>query len=345
MDSAVQNILSRFPGKRILVVGDVMLDEYLWGSVRRISQEAPVPVVDLHKRSFVPGGAANTAANLAGLQAQVYLVGIRGDDETGKRLAHSLSESAIHLDGLLVEKNRPTTSKMRIIAHSQQVVRVDHEERNAIAADVEDQLLKVIAKRMPEVDGCILSDYAKGVMTRKVAQAVIQQANQRGIAVVVDPKGADFAKYRGATLIKPNMQEAALSIRLEEASAEQMVVAGQYLLATLGCAGVLITCGAAGMSLFERVDGEPIQIPAAAREVYDVTGAGDTVASTMVMALTAGASLEQAARLASHAAGIIIGRVGTSAVRLQELTCTSASTPADVNKPASHFVSKEHKGR
>ena len=177
----------------------------------------------------------------------------------------------------------------------------------------------MIVKRLPEVDGCIISDYAKGVMTPKLAQSVIQRANQRGVPVVVDPKGTDFAKYQGATLIKPNMQEAGLYLKQEVASQQEVVLAGQCLLTTLGCAGVLITCGAAGMSLFERPDAKPIHIPAAAREVYDVTGAGDTVASTMIMAMTGGATLEQAARLASRAAGIIVGRVGTSAVRWQEL--------------------------
>jgi D-beta-D-heptose 7-phosphate kinase/D-beta-D-heptose 1-phosphate adenosyltransferase len=247
LDPALKNLLSRFPGKRILVVGDVMLDEYLWGFVRRISPEAPVPVVDLHKRTYVPGGAANTAANLAGLQAEVYLVGIRGGDETGKRLHHCLSESGIHLDGLLVEKNRPTTSKMRIIAHSQQVVRVDHEQRDGIPSGLEERLLGVIVKRLPEVDGCIISDYAKGVMTPLLTQSVIQKANQRGIPVVVDPKptefanGTEYAKYHGATLFKPNLREAGLSIKREVVTAEELVLAGKCLLATLDSAGVLIT--------------------------------------------------------------------------------------------------------
>ena len=318
LDPALKNILSRFPGKRILVVGDVMLDEYLWGFVRRISPEAPVPVVDLHKRTYVPGGAANTAANLAGLLGEVHLVGIRGGDENGKRLQHCLSESGIHLDGVLVEKNRPTTSKMRIIAHSQQVVRVDHEQRDGIPSALEERLLGVIAKRLPEVDGCVISDYAKGVITPRLAQSVIQQANARGIPVVVDPKGTDFAKYQRATVIKPNMQEAGLFLKQEVASVKDVVEVGRCLLALLESAGILITRGAAGMSLVEP-GGEPKHIPTEAREVFDVTGAGDTVASTLIMALTAGATLEQGARLASRAAGIIVGRVGTTAIRLEEL--------------------------
>ena len=318
MDTALTSILSRFPGKRILVVGDVMLDDYLWGTVRRISPEAPVPVVELHKRSCIPGGAANTAANVAGLQAEVHLAGILGDDDKGRLLADSLTAAGIRVDGLFVDRSRPTTSKTRIIAHSQQVVRVDHEQLGPFPAALEEQLLAWLTRRLPEVDGCILSDYAKGVVTPTLARRLIDRARALGKPVIVDPKGTDFVMYRGATLIKPNLQEAGRFRKRELVSQEDVLDAGRRMLALLGCAGVLITRGAAGMSLFEPA-AEPMHIPAQAREVYDVTGAGDTVASTLIMALTAGATLEQAAHLASRAAGIIVGRVGTVAVRLQEL--------------------------
>jgi len=317
MDRSLETILMRFAGKRILVVGDVMLDEYLWGSVRRISPEAPVPVVELQKRSYVPGGAGNTAANVAGLRGEVHLIGVSGADEAGTNLRDSLQAQGIGVEGLLIDKGRPTTTKTRIIAHSQQVVRVDQEHRGAFPAALEGRLLGLIDERLSHVDACILADYAKGVVSATLARHLIHRATTLGKPVVVDPKGADFSKYHGSTLVKPNLHEASLFLKHEVASPEEVLEAGQRLLDLLGSAGVLITRGAAGMSLFEK-GMEPVQIPAQAREVYDVTGAGDTVASTLALALTAGANLEQAARLASRAAAITVGRVGTTAVRLEE---------------------------
>ena len=318
-DLALQSILAAFPGKRVLVVGDVMLDEYLWGAVRRISPEAPVPVVELQKRSHVPGGAANTAANVAGLRGEVFLYSIVGGDEAGRQLLSALAAQGIPLEGLLIDENRPTTTKTRIIAHSQQVVRVDREDRSAFPPGLEERLLQLIADRLPSIDACIVSDYAKGLVSPTLAQRVIQTAKGLGKPVIVDPKGTNFAKYRGATLVKPNLHEAGLFLRHEVNSPEDVIEAGQRLLELLDAEGLLLTRGAAGMSLFEP-GREPIHIPAQAREVYDVTGAGDTVAGTLATALAAGASLEHAARLASRAAGIIVGRVGTTAVRFEDLS-------------------------
>lgn len=313
-----ETILARFPGKHIVVVGDVMLDEYLWGAVRRISPEAPVPVVELQKRSYVPGGAANAAANVAGLGGEVHLVGLLGADEPAKHLRDALEASSIDTSGLLVDSSRPTTTKSRIIAHSQQVVRVDHEHREVIAPALEARLLERIDECLPHTDACILSDYAKGMVTPALARRVIDKGAALGKPVIVDPKGTDFAKYRGATLVKPNLHEASLFLKLDIATLEDVIQAGSGLLAYLGSGGVLITRGAAGMSLFQDGAG-PVHIPAQAREVFDVTGAGDTVVSTLAMALASGAALEQAARLASRAAAIIVGRVGTTPVRLEEL--------------------------
>jgi rfaE bifunctional protein kinase chain/domain len=319
MDSELRSLLSRFPGKRILVVGDVMLDEYLWGTVRRISPEAPVPVVELNKRSHVPGGAANTAANVAGLQAEVHLGGIVGDDDQGRLLAGCLTASGVQVDGLFVDRSRPTTTKTRILAHSQQVVRIDAEQVGPFSTSLEEQLLAWLTRRLPEVDGCILSDYAKGVVTPTLASGLLDKARMLGKPVVVDPKGTQFRRYRGATLVKPNLQEAGRFLKQELLTADEVLDAGRRLLDELGDGGgVLLTRGAAGMTLFKRT-GDPLHIAAQAREVFDVTGAGDTVAGTLILALASGASLEQAARLASIAAGIIVGRVGTVAVRLQDL--------------------------
>jgi D-beta-D-heptose 7-phosphate kinase/D-beta-D-heptose 1-phosphate adenosyltransferase len=315
---ALQSILRHFPGRRVLIVGDVMLDEYLWGSVQRISPEAPVPIVELHKRSDIPGGAANTAANIAGLGGQVHLAGVVGQDDAGQRLRARLAEQGIAVTGLLVDKCRPTTTKTRIIAHNQQVVRVDQEQRGNFAPALEERLLGFVEEQLPHADACVLSDYAKGVVSSNLARRFIRRATELGKPVVVDPKGTDFAKYQGATLIKPNLHEAGLFLQREVSSLEDVLEAGQRLLALLGVAGVLITRGGAGMSLFEK-DTETIHIPAQAREVFDVTGAGDTVAATLTLALASGASLQQAARLSSLAAGVIVGRLGTSAIRLEDL--------------------------
>jgi D-glycero-beta-D-manno-heptose-7-phosphate kinase len=317
-EGSLESILQRFPGRRVLVVGDVMLDEYVWGSVRRISPEAPVPVVELDRRSHAPGGAANTAANVAGLRAEVFLAGVVGGDESGRRLLETLEAHGVHREGVFVDPSRPTTTKTRVVAHGQQVVRIDQEHRCGPGAILEAQLLRFVEDRMEGVDACILSDYAKGVVSANLAQRVIRHAVGRNKPVIVDPKGADFAKYRGATLVKPNLHEAGLFLRREVTSTEDVVEVGQRLQDLLGSQGVLLTRGAEGMCLFEG-DGEPLHILAQAREVYDVTGAGDTVAATLAVALAAGASLEQAARLASRAAAIIVGRVGTTAVRFDEL--------------------------
>jgi rfaE bifunctional protein kinase chain/domain len=322
MDSPPGGVLGRMPGRRVLVVGDVMLDEYVWGGVRRVSQEAPVPVVELQKRTRVPGGAANAAANVAGLRGEVFLVGVAGDDEAGRHLRDALEAGGIASGGLLAVAGRPTTTKTRIIAHSQQVVRVDHELAGPLPAAAEERLLALIDERLPGVEACVLSDYAKGAVSPAVAQGLIVRAKALGKPVVVDPKGADYSKYRGATLVKPNLHEAGLFLRREVASAEDVAEAGLGLLVALGGDGVLITRGPAGMALFERGK-EPVHIPAQAREVFDVTGAGDTVAGVVAMALAAGAGLEEAARLASRAAAIIVGRVGTAAVQFHDLLTTA----------------------
>ena len=319
MATPTEPILRRFPGQHVLIVGDVMLDEYLWGAVRRISPEAPVPVVELQKRSHVPGGAANTAANVAGLRGVAHLFGVVGADEAGQNLRAALLARGISAEGLLIDEGRPTTTKTRIIAHSQQVVRVDHEQRQPLLAALEARLLGMIDDRLPEAAACILADYAKGIVSGTLAQHLIRRAGALGKPVIVDPKGSDFSRYRGATVVKPNLHEASLFLQREVSTTEDVLEAGQRLLDFLGGAGVLVTRGAAGMSLFEKGK-EPLHVPAQAREVYDVTGAGDTVASVLTMALTAGANLEQAARLASRAAAITVARMGTTAVRLEDLT-------------------------
>jgi rfaE bifunctional protein kinase chain/domain len=313
-----RDVLSSFPGKKILVVGDVMLDEYIWGSVRRISPEAPVPVVEVQRRTFVPGGAANTALNVQGLGGQAVLVSVLGRDDAGTRTYDILRGRGVDVEGLLIDDHRPTTTKARVIAHSQQVVRVDQEQRTPLAPDVEEALLARFESSLPAVDGCALSDYAKGVVSVRVARELIRRVRRAGKPVVVDPKGTDCTKYRSATVVKPNLNEAGLALNCELGDPESIRRGGGRLVELLDGSAVLITRGAQGMSLFVRGQ-EPLHIPAEAREVFDVTGAGDTVAATLAMALAAGAPLDLAARLASCAAGIVVGKVGTAAIQLPEV--------------------------
>jgi D-beta-D-heptose 7-phosphate kinase/D-beta-D-heptose 1-phosphate adenosyltransferase len=312
------SLLARLAGLRVLVVGDVMLDEYLHGVARRISPEAPVPVVELHERSFVPGGAANTAANVAGLRAEAVLASVTGADEAGRRLREALAARKVGLGGLLSDEARPTTTKTRVVAQGQQVVRIDQEPKGPFPAAVRQRLLRFAEDQTASVDACVLSDYAKGLVSAALARRVIAAAARHGKPVVVDPKGADFSKYRGATVVKPNLHEAGVAVRHEVASPAGVLAAGRRLLEMLPGSAVLLTRGPAGMTLFEPGK-EPLHIPAQAREVYDVTGAGDTVAASLAAALAAGAGLAQAARLASRAAGLVVGRFGTSPVRWEEL--------------------------
>jgi D-beta-D-heptose 7-phosphate kinase/D-beta-D-heptose 1-phosphate adenosyltransferase len=318
VDGDEQALLSRFAGKRVLVVGDVMLDEYLWGTACRISPEAPVPVVDLERKTCSPGGAANAAANLAGLGAEVCLAGVVGDDEAAARLRSALVEQGVCVEGLLATPGRPTTTKTRLLAQGQQVARVDHEQRGPLPAPLAERLLRLVEERLAWADACLLSDYAKGAVSGELARALVRRCAALGRPAVVDPKGADFRRYRGATVVKPNLHEAGLALGRPLSSHGDVLEAGRRLLGLLGGSAVLLTRGADGMTLFEP-GAEAVHVPARRCEVYDVTGAGDTVAAALALALAAGAGLVQAARLATRAAAVVLARVGTGPVRLAEL--------------------------
>ena len=318
MSTTLRDIVARFPGKKVLVLGDVMLDEYIWGRVTRISPEAPVPVVEVERVSYMPGGAANVAMNIASLEGKVYLAGVVGADEAGERLRALFVSNGVNIDGLKVDTNRPTTVKTRVIAHDQQVVRVDRERRESIAESIVQELLAYILDTAASVDVLLISDYAKGVTVPDLLHRAIAVAREYGKPVVVDPKGRDFSKYRGATVITPNRLEAAAAVNGEITDEASLVYVGQALLHRLGCEAVLITRGEEGMSLFER-NGSVTHLPAAAREVYDVTGAGDTVVASLSLALAAGGSIELCAKIANHAAGIVVGKLGTAIVGKNEL--------------------------
>lgn len=317
-DDTLLAILANFPGKCVLIVGDVMLDEYIWGEVRRISPEAPVPVVEAHRRTYAPGGAANTAGNVVSLGGRALLAGVVGRDQQAEKLFEALMQTSVDTDGLIVDDERPTTTKTRIVAHNQQVVRVDSEQRAPLRIELEDALLRWVEERLADADACVLSDYDKGVVSPRLAKHFIHLAREAGKPVIVDPKGTDYAKYRGATVVTPNVHEAERALNHQINSDSDLLEVAQRLLDILESSALLITRGSQGMSLFLN-GAEVTHIPAVARNVFDVTGAGDTVVSALAMALAAGATLEQAARLANLAASIVVGKVGTATVTRDEL--------------------------
>jgi D-beta-D-heptose 7-phosphate kinase/D-beta-D-heptose 1-phosphate adenosyltransferase len=315
---SLPNLLAAISGKRILVVGDVILDEYLWGDVRRISPEAPVPIVEIRSRSFVPGGAANAAANVVSLAGKALLGGVVGADHPADKLLEVLQRQGVDARGLLADSERTTTTKTRLIAHSQQVVRMDSEQRVPLSRPVEDALLQWVDSHLSGVDAFIISDYGKGVVTSRVAEHVIRTARQSDKPVIVDPKGANYVKYRGATIIKPNIHEVQQVLKEEIEDDKSLLEASRRLVQLLEGSAVLITRGPEGMSLF-REGLAPMHIATVARRVFDVTGAGDTVVSTLALVLAGGAALEQAVHLANMAAGIVVGKRGTATVTLEEL--------------------------
>lgn len=303
---------------RILVIGDVMLDRYWWGTVNRISPEAPVPIVRLERSTIAPGGAANVALNIAGLGAKPLLIGAVGNDADADVLSAELENRGVGASSLLRLNGRPTSVKTRIIAHSQQVVRVDSESSTRLTDEHEQTARSTISKALSDVDIVIVSDYAKGFLTSDLLMHLIGECRRASIKVFVDPKGKDYTKYRGATLLTPNRREAAEACNLEEDGAEMIELAGSRLVSDLDIKAILVTRGEEGMTLF-RDGAQPVHLPALARHVYDVTGAGDTVIATLATAVGAGADLEEAAKLANIAAGLVVEQIGTSAITLEGL--------------------------
>ena len=306
-----------FRGATVLTLGDVMLDEYVWGEVQRISPEAPVPVVEVQRRTHVPGGAANAAAGVVALGGRALLGGVVGADPAAEHLRAALQAAGLETEGLVVDPGRPTTTKTRVIAHSQQVVRADAEDRSPLSPEVESRLVEWAAGRLGEADAVVLSDYAKGVVSSGLARRVIELAHEHEKPVVVDPKGIDYAKYRGATVITPNAHDAGRAANVHVHDYDDLLEVARRLSASCDGAALLVTRGAAGMTLFTNA--HPVDIPAEAQAVYDVTGAGDTVVAVLAVALARSLPLEEAVRLANAAAGIVVGKVGTATVTLEEL--------------------------
>ncbi len=307
------DILDKIKNARILVLGDVMLDRYWWGSVNRISPEAPVPIVQMEKTSLVAGGAANVAVNLVGLGVQTHLIGIKGNDAEGKALDDVLDTTGISEHTIFPLEGRRTSIKTRIVAHSQHVVRIDSETTAPISTEQADDVFAAVEKSLGECNAVIISDYAKGLLTDELLTKTIASARSSGKPVLVDPKGRDFAKYRGATVITPNKREAADAASIDVHAPNAVTEAGRILTDKYDLEALLITEGEDGMTLFER--GHAVaRLPASALKVFDVTGAGDTVIATFAAAAAAGATLTEAAELANIAAGIVVGTIGTTGI-------------------------------
>ena len=313
-------------GQRVLVVGDLMLDEFIWGRVARISPEAPVPVVEVTGQSFHLGGAGNVAANLRSLGGEVVLAGVVGADAAGERVQESLRAAGVVPALAVAQGARPTTVKTRIVAHHQQMVRADREVTDDLTGALEEALLACLREHLGSCRAVLVSDYQKGVVTPRIMKLVREGARRRRIPVLVDPKVGHFARYRRVTLVTPNQLEAEQATGVPIRGEEDLVTAGQRLLTLVGCAAALITRGELGLSLFEK-GRKPVHIATAAREVFDVTGAGDTVIASLALALCAGARLPEAAALANHAAGVVVGKVGTATASADEILAALESRP------------------
>jgi D-beta-D-heptose 7-phosphate kinase/D-beta-D-heptose 1-phosphate adenosyltransferase len=310
--------IARFSEPGILVIGDIMMDEYIWGDVSRISPEAPVPVVDIKQETKMLGGAANVINNIVSLGGKSTLCGVIGDDYMGREILDKVDDLGVTTDGIFVESERPTSIKTRVVAHNQQVVRFDRESRKNINAESTKKIMDFILKKRDSLDAIIVADYGKGVVCAELMEGLRDLIGDSDVILGVDPKTGNFECYHGADVITPNHYEAGAFCRLEIVDEKSLVEAGGQMLSELDCRNVLITQGKEGMTLFER-GGEISHIPTVARKVYDVTGAGDTVISTFCLALASGMDVKSAAIISNFAAGIVVGEVGTSTVRVEEL--------------------------
>jgi D-beta-D-heptose 7-phosphate kinase/D-beta-D-heptose 1-phosphate adenosyltransferase len=320
--------ISKFKDRRVLVIGDLMIDEYLWGDVDRISPEAPVQIVAVKKEESTLGGSGNVINNLAALGAGVFAAGVIGTGRSGNMLLKRLGYLGVDAGGVIQERERPTTRKTRIIAAHQHVLRIDRETRKEISGETLDKITHFIEKVIPEADVVIVSDYGKGLITKHLMTRIVKAAKKNRKIIIADPKGLDYSKYAGVTLITPNRKEAALASGVEITNEASLMEAGVKIIGSVGIERLLITCGQDGMVLFEKGK-KPHKIRAEARQVFDVSGAGDTVIAVVGLCLASGASFKDAASVANTAAGIVVGKVGTATVSEKELTAAlmPCSTP------------------
>jgi rfaE bifunctional protein kinase chain/domain len=307
-----------FGRSSILVVGDIILDQFVWGKVSRISPEAPVPVVGVEHESAMRGGAANVVNNIVASGGNVLLCGVVGDDSGGREIIAKLEELGVKADGIIVEHGRPTTIKTRIVAHAQQVVRYDREKTSAIKPETTDRILNFIHETKRDLSGIIVSDYGKGVVSSQLMDGLRSVISECNLPVAVDPNVKNFALYKEVRIVTPNHNEAAKIAGIEIEDEESLLQSGKKLLSNNNCGAVLITRGVDGMTLFEE-DGSITHIKSMARKVYDVTGAGDTVIAILTLGITTGLDLRTSAYLSNLAAGLVVGEVGTSTVKLSDL--------------------------
>ena len=311
-------IIDNFSRSKVLVVGDLMVDQFIWGRVSRISPEAPVPVVEVTSENFLLGGSANVMNNIFSVGGKVNVTGIIGSDDMGDLLIRNFEEMNIDTTGVMVEQSRPTTVKTRIIAQSQQVVRFDRENKDSVSLSSIEKMLEYIESIRDDLGAVVISDYSKGIISERLLQGIREVTAGRDIIVCIDPKQNDFSLYQGFDVITPNHHEAGRALGMEIACEDDLIKSGESLLERFGFKAVLITKGEEGMSLFEN-GGGITHIPTVAREVFDVTGAGDTVIGVFALCMAAGATFKEAAVLANHAAGIVVGKVGTATVSQEEL--------------------------
>jgi rfaE bifunctional protein kinase chain/domain len=314
----IDEIFNSIGGNSIIILGDLMMDRYLWGEVHRISPEAPVPVVEVKSETVLLGGAANVAMNVRALGDTPCLIGVIGNDLTSETFNILLGDNGIASDSIVMDNDRPTTIKTRIIAHNQQVVRADHESVDEIDSDIEKEIMEKIKSKIVSAKGLIISDYGKGVITKSLLEKVISLCRKKHVFVAVDPKDVHFKSYKRVSVITPNHHEAGFAYGKRIRNEDELKEVGWGLLKILDAESILITRGPEGMALFEK--GQRLTfLPAAARKVYDVTGAGDTVISTFTSAIAAGANLPEAAYVSNQAAGIVVGEIGTAQVNKETL--------------------------
>ncbi|MEW5798176.1 MAG: D-glycero-beta-D-manno-heptose-7-phosphate kinase [Bacteroidota bacterium] len=322
--SRIQQLLTGIKEKRLAVIGDVMIDRYIWGNVSRVSPEAPVPVVEVEGESTRLGGAANVANNITSLGARAFLIGIAGNDANGKELKKILDEQNTSSEGIIIDPSRPTTVKTRVIAHSQHVVRIDSEEKKDIDDTIQKKVLSILQNSIESIDGIIIEDYNKGVVVQQLIHAVIALAKKYNKVITVDPKFNNFFEYKNVSVFKPNIKETEEALGKKLRSEDNVLSAGKLLLERLQADNVLLTRSEKGMSLFEK-NGAVTHIPTRAREVADVSGAGDTVIATLTAMLTAGATVKEAAILANMAGGIVVGEVGIVPIKPEQLLAETES--------------------
>ncbi len=316
--ASLAKVVNKFHQKRLMVIGDLLLDRFIWGEVSRISPEAPVPVVWVKDDGFMPGGACNVANNLAKLGAEVLLVGVVGEDEEARILGNQLKKRNILVDGVVADRERPTILKTRVIAHSQQVVRIDRESAQSIAEETLDRIKDYVRQNIRNVDGVIIEDYGKGVITPSLLKTIVPLAKKHGKIVAVDPKENHFSYYRGVNVITPNHHEAEKAVGFPLGSNEDLNRGGLKLLKKLNADVILMTLGEKGMMVFDKGK-KPRKIPTLAQEVFDVSGAGDTVIAVYTLAVVSGGSPIVAANIANCAAGIVVGKVGVAVIEKEEL--------------------------